>query len=71
VAAPAFNCTSLYRYTNIERLQKSVCGRNRYPIPGLARRFARPERAPCKSHNAAMWDASAGADAPAERRERF
>jgi hypothetical protein len=40
VAAPAFNCTSLCRYTNIERLQNSVCGQNRYAMATFARAFS-------------------------------
>jgi hypothetical protein len=41
VAAPAFNCTSLCRYTNIERVQNFVCGQNRYANAGICPRFFR------------------------------
>jgi hypothetical protein len=40
VAAPAFNCTSLCRYTNIERLQNFVCGQNRYAVAAFASAFS-------------------------------
>jgi hypothetical protein len=39
VAAPAFNCTSLCRYTNIERLQNFVYGQNRYAMAAFASAF--------------------------------
>jgi hypothetical protein len=39
VAAPAVNCTSLCRYTNIERVQNFVYGQNRYAMAAFARGF--------------------------------
>jgi hypothetical protein len=41
VAAPAFNCTSRYRYTNSESLQNFVCGRNPCAMLGFRPRFFR------------------------------
>src|SRR5215831_1505852 len=38
---------------------------------GIRPRSSRPEQVPCKSHNAAMWPASAGADALGEHMSGF